>query len=280
MAKNQRYKTNQARLLFGNRWSKLAVGFFVLISMAFMFLSEGDDNHFSPYINDIFSPVIHVLSYPSRLVGDVSDYIDGFFSTFEDNKKLKIDNDKLLKWQNIAIRLESENNNLRQLLGLPIITEFNYITAAVIGDVMSGYRHSFTIDAGEGAGAKQGDMVVSPAGVVGHIVSVGANSARVLSITDINSRIPVRTEMSNEKAILAGHGSDIMTLTHLGNKVNISVGDRVVTSSEGELIPAGIMVGEVVGVQQNVPEIRSYIDFSKLDYISVANERLITRKSP
>jgi rod shape-determining protein MreC len=69
------------------------------------------------------------------------------------------------------------------------------------------------------------------------VTEVGDRSARVLLITDLNSRIPVVIESSRDQAILAGDNSDRPRLDYLRPNARVTPGDRVVTSGLGRHLP-------------------------------------------
>ena len=60
------------------------------------------------------------------------------------------------------------------------------------------------IDAGSDRGIADGMAVVTERGFVGRVVQTGEHSARVMLLTDFNSRIPVIVESSRDRAILQG----------------------------------------------------------------------------
>ena len=91
-----------------------------------------------------------------------------------------------------------------------------------------------------------GQAVVTGEGLAGRVAEVGDNSARVLFVTDVNSRLPVQVERTRERAILAGDNSALMRLTLAQSVAGVQRGDRIVTSGDGGSFPVGIPVGEVV----------------------------------
>ena len=101
------------------------------------------------------------------------------------------------------------------------------------------------IDAGAEQGVDTGMPATTPEGLVGRVVDVGARSARVLLITDFNSRIPVVVEGSGDQAILEGDNRPLPALRFLPLNPGFAVGDRVLTSGHGGLLPPGLPVGRI-----------------------------------
>ena len=91
--------------------------------------------------------------------------------------------------------------------------EASFITARIVGDSVSAYVRGALLNVGRKAGVAHGQAVVTGEGLAGRIAEVGDNSARVLFVTDVNSRLPVLVERTRERAILAGDNSAQLRLT-------------------------------------------------------------------
>jgi rod shape-determining protein MreC len=118
----------------------------------------------------------------------------------------------------------------------------------------TGRRHSVRPD----------QPVVSAGGLIGRIAEVGERSARVLLLTDINSRIPVLVEQTGERAILAGGNTPRPNLLYLSANSPVSQGDRIVTSGHGGMFPPGLAVGVVAEVSEAATSVQPMIDFARL----------------
>ena len=71
---------------------------------------------------------------------------------------------------------------------------------------------------GENDGLTKGQGVLSHEGLIGRVIDTGKTTARVLLMSDVNSRIPVTIEGSQDRAILAGtnNGNLFLCETHMG----------------------------------------------------------------
>jgi hypothetical protein len=116
--------------------------------------------------------------------------------------------------------LREENARLRELSQFREGPEASFITARIVGDSVSAYVRGALLNVGRRVGVMPGQAVVTGEGLAGRVAEVGDNSARVLFVTDVNSRLPVLVERTRERAILAGDNSAQMRLTrshhHLG----------------------------------------------------------------
>ena len=97
-------------------------------------------------------------------------------------------------------------------------------------------------------GVARGQAAIAEGGLVGRLTEIGSRAARVLLITDLNSRIPVVIHGSRTSAVLAGDNSDRPRLVFASEPKAIRIGDRVVTSGEGGVFPPGLPVGVVAAI--------------------------------
>ena len=67
----------------------------------------------------------------------------------------------------------------------------SYVTARVIANSGGGYVRTVMVNAGTDQGLARGQAAITGDGLVGRLTEVGSRAARVLLITDLNSRIPV-----------------------------------------------------------------------------------------
>jgi rod shape-determining protein MreC len=105
--------------------------------------------------------------------------------------------------------------------------------------------------------------------MVGRIISVGRRSSRMLLITDYNSKVPVTVERSGDHAILEGDNSAEPSLRFLPLNPSFQVGDLVLTSGDGGLMPAGLLIGRISAVDKRKVAVTPFADWSRLDYVSV-----------
>jgi rod shape-determining protein MreC len=221
---------------------------------------------------DLASPALEAIARPvaaaNRAIADLKE----FTSLREENARLREENSRLLAWQTAARRLENENARLRELAHFREGPEAAYITARVVGDSVSAYVRGALLNVGRKAGVRPGQAVLTGVGLAGRIAEVGENSARVLFVTDVNSRLPVQVERTREGAILVGNNSALLRLTLLQGMAGVQPGDRIVTSGSGGSFPVGIPVGEVVhGGKEGSIRVRPFADFSRLEFVRVVD---------
>lgn len=265
---------NAARL-----WSRPAASFMLLIcAMALMMLSSAH----SPLVEtartkatDILTPLLAKAAAPvngaTAFIRDVS----GLASLQERMAALEEENARLREWYDRAIYLENENKSLRSLLQVTPEAPYEYITARVVSDAGNAYVKTMLIDAGSENGVEKGQAVLSSDGLIGRILEVGRNSARVLLVTDINSRVPVIIQGTEDHAILAGSNDDLPVLKHLPMGHKPSQGAIIMTSGHGGIFPAGLPLGKVANrkIHNNTASVILFSDFTSLSYVKIINNK-------
>ncbi len=220
---------------------------------------------------DLASPALEAIARPVAVANRTIADLKEFATLRQENARLREENTRLLAWQTAARRLENENTRLRDLANFREGPEASFITARIVGDSVSAYVRGALLNVGRKAGVESGQAVVTGEGLAGRVAEVGDNSARVLFVTDVNSRLPVQVERTRERAILAGDNSALMRLTLAQTLQGVQRGDRIVTSGHGGSFPVGIPVGEVVQTESGSVKVRPFADFSRLEFVRVVD---------
>jgi rod shape-determining protein MreC len=195
--------------------------------------------------------------------------------THNENALLKREID-LLRMENSRYQERlTTHERLQELLQFKETYDWPVLAAQVILRDPSGWFESVIIDKGEDSGLKVNMPVVNARGVVGRLVSVSADYAKVLLIIDQNSSVDCIIQRSRDGGILKGLSSDVCMLDYVLETSDVEVGDKVITSSLGGVYPKGLDVGEVLSVVSTPGElfrdvkVRPMVDFSKLEELLV-----------
>lgn len=246
----------------------------VVIIFAIMLIGKADTIFFDRLqtsVVDIFTPVLAVMAAPARTVSALVENIRDLGSIRERNSELIKNNQRLLKWQAVANNLEDENRQLRMLLETVEETSVREIAARVVTDPGGVFAKSILVTAGSQSGVKKGQAVTTGEGLVGRVTQSGFRSSRILLLTDINSRIPVRVGDSSEKAVLAGDNSQRPKLIYLGVGSIVKPGDRVVTSGDAASLPPGLPVGRVVMADNSVLAVQPFVMWDRMQYVKIVD---------
>ena len=253
---------------------RASVSLLVVLSAAMILLGKADQvvlQSLRSYVMDGAAPALDVLSRPAAALATAAHRVLGFMTVYSDNVRLAEENERLLGWQQVALRLSAENAQLRDLTKLVPEPRISFVTARVVADSGGAYVRNLMIDAGRDNGVARGQAAMTGEGLVGRVSEVGARAARILLITDLNSRVPVAVDGTRQRAILAGDNSARPSLRYVDAGGGIKIGDRIVTSGQGGVFPPGLPVGFVVSVDSEAPQVEPYAALTRLDYLRVVD---------
>jgi rod shape-determining protein MreC len=216
---------------------------------------------------DALAPLYGVLSKPLDSVRGMVSGAEELIALRADNARLRQENERLRQWQSVALALDAENQRLKANLNWIPDPQPHFVTARVVADAGGLYARAVLLSVGPNHGIRKGEIALDERGLVGRVTEVGARSARVLLITDLNSRVPVILEQSRSRAILVGTNGSRPRLLYWPEGAPPAEGERVVTSAEANAFPADLPVGTVHYSLNHVPEIEPAADLSRLDVV-------------
>jgi rod shape-determining protein MreC len=222
-------------------------------------------------ISDVLAPIYAAVDVPvSAMRQAATDYGD-FFTLRAENAQLRAENDRLRQWYDVAMALDAENAELKANLHWVPDPSLSFVTARVVADAGGVYARSVLLSIGPNHAVQKGQIALDARGLVGRVTEVGARSARVLLITDMNSRIPVTLETSRARAILVGGNAPYPRLMYMPDNVHPAEGERVVTSAEAGAFPAGLPVGTVHYGSNGKPELDPAANLERLEVVRIFN---------
>ena len=135
-----------------------------------------------------------------------------------------------------------------------------------------GFGSTVTIDAGSRDGVREGQTVVSGAGLVGRTVRVGPFTTTVLLLTDPGFTAGARLTREGTIGLAAGTGDGLRYELVEGGEV--AEGDALLTTGSDTFVP-GVPVGRVTGVRQDTgslvttADVEPFVDLSALDLVGI-----------
>lgn len=146
---------------------------------------------------------------------------------------------------------QAENRRLRLLMDSLLSVTDPVQIAEIRDDAIDGFRENITINKGSRDGIFLHQAVIDPYGLVGQVVEVFANEARVMLVTDARSRLPVYVARTRQRALVSGTARrGEMTLMNLRVGSDIEVGDVLISSGLGGVFPRGYPVATVTAVER------------------------------
>ncbi|MBC58749.1 MAG: rod shape-determining protein MreC [Confluentimicrobium sp.] len=210
---------------------------------------------------------------PVTKIAGMADNFQSYTKIYEQNQELRRELRQMRAWKEAALQLEQENAKLLDLNKVRLDPKLTYITGVVLADSGSPFRQSVLLNVGARDGIIDGWAATDGLGIVGRISGVGQNSARVILLTDSNSRIPVTIQPSGQRAILAGDNTSAPAIEFLENPDAVRPGDRVVSSGDGGVFPAGLLVGQVAQGADRRLRVRLAADYERLEFLRVLRNR-------
>lgn len=173
----------------------------------------------------------------------IFDAVTGYYRAGSRNaaleKEVKIARVRLAE----ADAMRQENARLKAVLGLTSEDVKPVAVARLIGSTSSSARRLGYISAGRNDGVRPGMPVVSPMGLVGRVLETGAESSRILLLTDSESMVPVRRATDDVVAFAEGRSDGSLRLRLINLGINpIKPGDVFVTSGAGGMFRPGTAV--------------------------------------
>ena len=256
---------------------RIALAGFVLIAVGLVAMERSSPELTSQArgaASDLVAPILNLLSEPAAATARTIDSVRELARLREENAALRNEVARLLQWQTVARRLDAENQELRALENLAPDPRVKFVSARVVGGSGGAFVRSVLIAAGARDGVRKNQPAITGDGLIGRVTEVGNRSARVLLLTDINSRVPIYVERTRARAVMVGDNSDQMLLNYLLPGADIVVGDRIVTSGQGGVFPPGLPVGVVTSNSSGSIRVQPFVDWETMEYLRLVDYEL------
>lgn len=153
--------------------------------------------------------------------------------------------------RNRLLEAEITNARLHQLLELKTHILRRSVAAKVISNSASAWFRTLTVDKGSADGLRKGMAAIAPRGVVGKVISVSDDTAKVMLLTDHNSGLDVITQRTRVRGIVAGSMDGNPIIKYMGRNEDVQPGDRIITSGLDGVFPKGLLVGTIDDVRED-----------------------------
>ena len=220
---------------------------------------------------DALAPIYAALAAPLGALRAGITETTNLWDLRADNAALRAQNQELRRWQAVALALDAENRRLKVELHWIPDPAPSYVTARVVADAGGVYARAVLVSVGPDHGIKRGEIALDSDGLVGRVTEVGSRSARILLITDLNSRIPVVLQGSGAHAIMVGTNGPYPRLMYWPEGSPPREGDHVVTGAETDAFPANLPIGVVHYTSARVPEVVPAAQLDRLEVVRIFN---------
>lgn len=216
--------------------------------------------------------VVPSFDWAMAPVTQMAAMVEGFrsyASLYEQNQELRRELQQMKAWKEAAVQLEQQNAKLLAQNQVRLDPKLTSVSGVVIADSGSPFRQSVLLNVGARDGIVDGWATMDGLGLVGRISGVGRTTARVILLTDTSSRVPVTIQPSGQKAMLVGDNSAAPPIEFLESADDVRPGDRVVSSGDGGVFPAGLLVGQVAQGTDRRLRVRLAADYPRLEFLRV-----------
>lgn len=152
---------------------------------------------------------------------------------------------------------------------------FPSLTARVVGKDPSFWFQTLIVDRGKNDGVIEGMVARTSLGVVGQVIQVSDNYAKILLANAPSSAIDAMIQKNRVRGILKGAADKGYVLYYVLKNIDVVVGDRIVTAGIGSVFQSGIPLGTVSAVRskrrgmfQEI-EVAPIVDFGQLEMVFI-----------
>ena len=224
----------------------------------------------------VVAPLQDGFAAAVRPIGSGAGWVAGLLGRSEENARLRTELAEARRQLGSQEDLRRRITDLEAQLGIREQRGLETVGARVVASPPGVFEFSVLIDAGARQGVQPDMAVVNGDGLVGKVVEVTNEQARVQLLSDPQAGYGVRIAGSDEQALLTGRGTQPFQLSLLDPEAEVAGESEVVTQTfTGSAIPDGLPVGEVVGgpldgvEAQRLHQVRPYVDFTRLGVVQV-----------
>ncbi|GIU67571.1 rod shape-determining protein MreC [Candidatus Phycosocius spiralis] len=234
-----------------------------------MVLTNGRSGLLAEIGSEISGAFGRVMMVPVRWVEEVQSSVTSFLGGAVLNQQLKEENRALLQWRDQARAMAERLDAYEKLHGVRSEKLPQGLTGRLIAESDGPFSQAGVINIGSKAGVKVNWIVLNQNGLVGRVIAIGPETARVLFLADGDSKVPVMGEITRARAIASGDKSLAPKLAHLNTPILMRDGERVMTSGDDGIFPRGIAVGQAGIAPDRQWRVRLASSNSPIDFVRV-----------
>ncbi len=182
---------------------------------------------------------------------DTAERLSSITKLLEENEQLKAQIDELTVTNTTLEQDKYELTELRNLYQLDDAYEnYEKVGARIIGKDAGNWYHAFIIDKGSDDGLAIDMNVIAGGALVGRIIDVGPDWAKVQAIIADNASVSGMVLSSADNLIVSGnlelYNQGFISFSKLVDDVDrVRIGDKIVTSNISDKYLPGILIGYI-----------------------------------
>lgn len=220
---------------------------------------------------DAMSPLISVASAPVNAARWAGDQVRDHLGVVDRNRQLEADLKAATARAAKADLLAADVKRLEALLELKRPERRVVASGMASANAANAGQRTAIISVGTADGVKPRMPVIAAGGLAGRVTDVGQGAARIMLLTDGNSRVPVKVLRTGWTGLAVGNGGTLLDFQFdiASGSDRIRVGDRLVTSGDGGLFPPGVPVAVIINADSNPPQARPLANPTGLGQVMV-----------
>ncbi|SFG76470.1 rod shape-determining protein MreC [Desulfotomaculum arcticum] len=258
------------------------LGVLVIILLAGLHFTAGNMSKLTPLASatrDFLAPVQRVVTIAGREVSGFISFPVKLINVAKRNQVLEARVSELEGKLSQYQEAQQENTRLKQLLNFndSAAANLSTLTAAVVARDSGNWFGSIIVNAGSKEGIKKDMAVITPAGLVGRVINVSADTAEVLLVTDPRSGVGCLVQDNRAPGVVEGVAGSRgeLNMVHIPADMAPRKGDKIITSGFGSIYPKGIPVGTVLETQKEksglfkMASLKPVVDFNRLEEVLI-----------
>ena len=267
--------------MYKNKKAEIAGIVITIVILILIVIFSNTDSEISFLDNaasKLVMPLQNGLTYLKNKISGNSTFFTDINNLKQENEELSKRNSELEQSLRELESIKSENETLKEYLGLTEkYGEYSTVPAYIINKDISNYSKTVVINVGSDDGIKENMTVIADQGLVGHVISVTSDTAKVRTIIDTSSSVSCLLSTTDESIVCKGtlEEESALRAMYIPDDDGIIQGDSIETSGLGGIYPKGIHVGSIKRVvnTQNATDryaiVETAVDFDKLDTVLV-----------
>ncbi|HHY82624.1 MAG TPA: rod shape-determining protein MreC [Clostridiales bacterium] len=269
---------------FFKRWLLVIVILLAILLTVLIIITSGQRDNLTAIEGVVGNFIAPVQGFMYRIATSISNFIQYIGERRQLSEQYEYLKDRVAQLEEQQLLMDEvirENQRLKRLLDFKEENEqFKVSGVRITGKNPGNWFNTLTIDAGSNQGITVNMAVVNDQGLIGRVIDVGSNWAKVRTIVDSQSSVSAIIERTRDNGMVKGNNSltfedGLCRMINLPLDSDVVVGDRVITSGLGEIFPKGIYIGEVIEVVDEKRDmyktaiIKPGADFQRLEEVLV-----------
>jgi rod shape-determining protein MreC len=257
-------------LLFRKYREKTILVILILASLTLLLLPR-------PAKVDMAQSVLGTLFTP---VGRLTRFGEDLLTMRSENRHLKRMVATLMNERERLLQYRAEHERLRRLAEFKEEQSFKLVPCEVVGRNLDRFQTILVLDKGKADSIAVRMPVLSYQGYVGRVIKVFDNSAWVELIASRNNPVSCIDKRSRVVGVLEWKSHSLFELKDVSIVEDVQIGDTLITSGFGGIVPKGFLVAVVARVAHDIDglslniDARSHIDFRSMEEVFVVTDKI------